>query len=215
MLVLPNDPEAWIVDFDEAFWGWWLADEEGPVGRRSALWQPNPAVSASAAARTDANGESTFRHFLAIHRHGGIEVALGRSGRYEIGPDSAPAFRLLPIVLRIYDALAVQRSAIDRYGIDGPWEITIAFLGTEGSFLGCLGAGWQEPEHRGGPACREKNILLRRELSVWPASGDTQHLVLSLAAAIDNAWGSRHARCKAREGQFNGNLDQSWLRYVY
>lgn len=38
LLILPADPEAWLVEFDDEFWAWWLQDWPDPVAAQQTQW---------------------------------------------------------------------------------------------------------------------------------------------------------------------------------
>lgn len=211
VLFLPADPDAWLIDFDQEFWDWWLADIDDLPCPTKVLWGEEARVYSRSAIRCRDNGLGKLDSYLAIHRHGGIEFGLGSHGFYtsRVGR----AFRLVPLVGGIWTALALQRSAIDRYTMESPWEISLAFLGTEGSYLGNVAKGWAEPESAHGMRpCGERNVLLRREIVEWPKPDEIERLALMLGDQIENAWGSRHHRFLARDGELQGRFDLAALR---
>ena len=38
LLVLPEDPESWSIDFDDIFWTWWTGDQPDPSANQPAAW---------------------------------------------------------------------------------------------------------------------------------------------------------------------------------
>lgn len=125
LLILPPDPEAYLIDFDEPFWRWWTLDSPDPVTGSAAQWGSDIRPVAAAALRGRLRGDGEYYSYLALHRHGGIELELGYDGTYTL-PNSTRVFRLLRTVGRVWAALGLYRGIIDRLTLDGPWELSIA-----------------------------------------------------------------------------------------
>ena len=70
-------------------------------------------------------------------------MGLGRDGA-AVTSDHKRIFRLVGIVGRLWSALDLYREAVERFEINGPWECSVALLGTSGSMLGNFATGWAE-----------------------------------------------------------------------
>lgn len=55
-------------------------------------------------------------------------------------------FRLIPVVGRVWAALELYRDVVARFGLVGPWEVTLALIQTRTAALGHFGEGWAEPD---------------------------------------------------------------------
>ena len=79
-----------------------------------------------------------WRAFFALHRPGALDVAFSDSfGRAH---DNAKSFHLIGLVGRIWAASARYSAFIERWKIEGPFEVTLGLRGTErGSTGRCRG----------------------------------------------------------------------------
>jgi hypothetical protein len=221
-LILPGDPEAFVLEFDEELTGWWLADRDNPFeGGGQTSWGTEEVPTASAIIRFyRASSEKwIWSDYLALHRSGALEFGLDRfgsgTGRRQFEEGELRVFFLNSIVGRIWWALALYAEVMERYRVTGPWEIGIALRDTAGSVLGDVAAGWMEPGEswRGQPpACPYPNVLLLRELSDWPTGEDIRALVFSLGGVIEDAWGVHDRRFLARVEPGIGEFGASQYR---
>lgn len=206
LLILPGDPEASIVELDDTFWEWWLKDRRDPAsGKRTQRGSVRkPTVDAALRCRDLMDGKC--RSYVALYRHGGLEVELGEDGA------SNGYVRLIPIVGRIWAALELYREVVERFHIDGPWEVSLALRQTEGGYLANFGQGWAEPGRsfpREAEPCVERNLLIRQEVVEWPEPDGVQALAFRFGARLEDAWGSHLRRFIARDGEFAGQFDRS------
>lgn len=214
LLILPSDPEACLIEFDQELWDWWLKDRPDPSDGQPTLWGDQHRPTAHAAVRFRGYGRESWMRYIALHRHGGLEVGLGRDGVYQGG--DRRVFRLLQIVGRAWSTLDLYREVIERFGVEGPWELSLALQGTAGAYLGDLATGWLEPgqdalhEPR---RCVEPGLLLLREITDWPDTGGARHVAFSLGGQIEDAWGSRYRRFIAHDGGLGGQFDTEHYRW--
>ena len=143
-----------------------------------------------------ARGEQGWRVYVAIQRHGGVEVGIGASLRYRRrrdAPEGPQILRLNYIVHAIRVAVESQgRALAARPPIEGPFELVIAITDTGGSLLGGLADGWQDPASwLEGPTCLTPEVLIRAHVDEWPIDDDAQsQLIFSAADRACNAWGT-------------------------
>ncbi|MCL5959399.1 MAG: hypothetical protein M1358_08800 [Chloroflexi bacterium] len=209
LLILPGDPDAPSIEFDSEFWSWWLGDCIDPATGRPARWGRNSRPTSMAAVRGEfQNDDQDWRYYMALLRCGGLDKALGRAGFYRLR--QGRAFRLIAIVGRIWATLDLYREAVERFGVHGPWEITLALSGTAGSLLGHLAEGWAEPDtlNNDMPPCREPGVLLRKEIAQLPDIDGARAIAFSFGAWLEDTWGVRQRRFLARCGQLTDQFDK-------
>ena len=78
LLILPRDPEAIRLEFDEALWNWWKTPRQAPFGELSIDWGNTHFPSSGAAIRCLAISDEKWESYLALMRHGGLDMSLGR-----------------------------------------------------------------------------------------------------------------------------------------
>ena len=198
LLVLPPDPEDMRVEFNENFWAWWLQERRDPSSGHTIGWWPFHEPTSSAAASFLTRREGVWESYLAVHRHGGLETELGRECTYS--SDGRRAFRLLFMVERVWATLGIYEDVVRRYGLSGPWEISLALRDTSGAVLGNVARGWNEPGNGFADVrtCAEPGLLLRREVTEWPDEAGTRALALSLGAWVEDSWGYSQRRFLSR-----------------
>jgi hypothetical protein len=154
----------------------------------------------------------SWESYLGIYRHGGLDVGLGAEGGRDIDRGRR-AFWLLRIVGRTWAALHIYGEAASRFGLKGPWELSIALLKTSGAALGNFGAGWAEygDPHANARPCPNANLFWRRELDAWPGPDGMKKLAFGIGAWIEDSFGSQNRRFLARDGKLTGQFD--WQRY--
>lgn len=222
MVVLPADPETTAIgDLDRDLWEWWegadpTALEAPPLPRLAGA---TPTVGAAVRYWSYAGKPWLWDLFLALHRHGGVDLGLGRATYTYGGPEpqhQREAFRLTTIVGRLWSALAMESAVVNRFAELGPWQVVIGLIDTRGSALGNVATGWEGPE-RSFPdevaTCPEPNVLIVRELETWPSEEQSlRALAFELGGVIEDAWGSKQRRFLARSGPFQGTLDLDRFR---
>lgn len=210
LLFLPSDPFATDLSFDEEFWGWWTKEGPSPFGTHVQWRDTEP--TADAAVKYERRSEK-WTTYLGLHRHGGVEVGCDPSWS---GSQEVRFFRLLQTVGLVWIGAAAQAEAVGRFGLTGPWELSLVFYGTENSYLAGLGVGWAEP-HRGGGwiprAQKEPRIMIRRELDTFPESAsDVRDLAFDVGARIEDAWGGTYRRFLDRDGDMKGKFNPARWR---
>jgi len=190
------------IDFDDEFWAWWDEPREAPFGGQLMWNSTSPTVNAAVKVRKTGPGWSTY---LALHRHGGVEV--GTVDTYEAG--DRRCFRLIRTVGLLWIALDHQVDAAERFGIEGPWEVTLALHDTEGCLLGEFGEGWAEPSRTVRPQapCFDANVVVRKELETFPRAPEPiRDLAFRFGGRIDDAWGVRQRRFLDHRGEREGEF---------
>lgn len=214
LLILPGDPEHDAVGFDESLWSWLKGEFESPFEGRPTDWGQHPLPTTAAAVRCLQISADRWNwdSYLAIHRHGGLDMGVGVEGGRDTDGNRR-AFWLLRIVGRSWAAFHIHGEVVRRFGVKGPWECSVALLRTFGAVLGDFGTGWAEygdPRANVG-SCPEPNLLWRRELDSWPGPDETRQQAFGFGAWIEDSFGSQRRRFLARDGKLAGQFD--WLRY--
>ena len=214
LLVLPGDPESSDIEFDEAFWTWWNAEHPDPATGGSVRWGATTRPCSFAALRYDEGPGSTWRHYVALHRNGALDVTLGHEAAFESGSPPRRVFRLTQVVARVWAALSLYGLAIGRYAPAGPYEVSFALLGTRAGILAGFGREWAEPSGVFGEfgRCLESNLWMRREVSAWPDEAGVRKLAFSLGGCVEDGWGVRERRFLFRQGPQAGEFDPNSYR---
>lgn len=211
LLILPSDPEASIVTFGGAFWRWWQEERSNPFeGATPTIWgnQFTPTVGAAVIYERNGQGRWNWSHYLALHRSGALEFVLGSLGVSEWQARSEErqerGFMLVTIVGRLWVTLERNVEVVTRFGLAGPWELTLALTRTEGAMLGNVAAGWKDlngwwPGE--APRCPEPGLLVRREIDEWPDPDGRKRLAFEIGSVIEDAWGVKDRRFLAGEKQ--------------
>lgn len=198
LLVLPPDPEDHRLEFDDDLWRWWLRERQDPESGQAMNWWPYHEPTTSAAAKFSLRRRGNWESYLALHRHGGLEMELGEEAVYS--PGGRRGFRLSFMFERIRAALGVYEDIVRQYGLNGPWEVSLSLRDTQDAVLGNVARGWYEPG--AGTAdtrtCSEPALLLRREVIEWPSdAAEARSLAFSLGAWIEDCWGYSDRRFSA------------------
>ncbi len=211
LLILPADPEASLIEFDEGLWEWWRQAHTDPVTGDPTQWGTQHRTISAAVVSYDSYREQGWERYRALYRHGGLELELGSSATYTFG--ERRGFRLIYTVGNIWAALSLYQEVEEKFGVEGPWEVTLAIQHTEGSVLGNLGEGWAPPESliNDPPICLEPGVLLRQETADWPSGAEVQALAFTVGGWIDNSWGGQGRRFLARQGPLAEEFD--WRQY--
>lgn len=217
--ILPDDPEARVIDpFEKTFVdGWGNTEQLGlPTGLRTD-WGHQVSVTRDAIVRYENYSGSpwVWDSYLALHRHGGVEFAVGMAGTFPWRREAEDiAFRLVACMGRVWNAVALQTYVNDRFDLCGEFKALLAFYGTKGSLLGNLANGWSEPgrDFRDPPPCPDEGVLITREIVDWPSTESTGDLMLVIGAAVENAWGTTDRRFIARQGENAGQFDVAAYR---
>lgn len=203
LLVVPPDPAASLVHLDSGFWTWWSEERQNPfLGAQRTIWGTQTTPTSDAAVTFNRRGDAKWdwESFLALHRNAALEVVLGGYGvrSWTAETDvSERAFWLTEIVGRTWVALELYAEVIERFEVEGPWELTLAMLNTLNAQLGNVATGWRDidgrwPSER--PRCPEPNVFLRREIEIWPDAPGRQDLAFALGSQIEDSWGMTSRR---------------------
>ena len=121
------------------------------------------------------------------------------------------AFRLILMVGRIWAALDLYGKVVERFSVEGPWEVSLALRSTEGAVLGNVGAGWPEPGQGfyDPTFCLEPGVLLRQEVATWPTTDEVHSIALRVGGWIENSFGVSQRRFLARDGDLAGTFDRT------
>lgn len=186
----------------------WLQEQRAtPYGGQPVSWgHRHRAISSALLVYDQYREDRGWTRYLAIHRHGGIEIGISKLA-YQVG--EARVFPLRAVVAVAWIAAELQNAAIERWAVPGPFELTVAIRDTNGATLGHFAEGWSEPGHGllDSARCIEDHMLLRRE------RGDTidaETYALTLGDQIEQAFGTTHRRHLARRGEYEGRFDPAF-----
>ena len=205
LLILPSDPEAQIVEFDAEFWS--LANEvSDPVSGGRADWgQAMPGFRAAMRAKTYGKD---YSRYLAVFRSGAVEMALGREAAWE--ENGKTWFRLVTLVGRSWGAFDAFATIAARYGLSGPFQVTLGVQGCLGASLSQVAAGWNQCWDY--PTCQESQICHILELPEW-GPGSARDLAYLAGDRIEQSFGSTDRRFVSREGPETGQFASSAYRW--
>lgn len=205
LLILPGDPFATDLSFDDGFWRWWTAEGPSPFGTRVHWTNTRPTVDAAVKYK---GAREKWTTYLAVHRHGGVEIGCNPS---RSDTQKRRYVRLVRLVGLVWIGASAQAEAASRYGLTGPWEMTLILYETENAHLAGFGTGWREPFQlgvSGFPAQQEPHVVIRRELRAFPESDtDVQDLAFEVGARIEDAWGVKHRRFLDGNGETEGEFN--------
>ena len=120
-------------------------------------------------------------------------------------PNGQRAFALRRTAGVVWIVAQVQIEAVEKWSIEGPWEVSLAMRNTAGATLGDFAEGWAEfgDFRHSGIACREAHILHRWTIDTI----DPPSLALEAGARIENSFGTTHRRHLAARGEYEGQFD--------
>ena len=211
LLILPGDPFATELSFNDEFWGWWMQDVPAPFGSQVHWTNTEPTVDAAVRYRRLSEKWTTY---LALNRNGGVEIGCNPAWSHGEG---TRFFGLVHTVGLVWIGASTQAESVDRFGLTGPWELTLILYETENAYLAGFGTGWTEPRQGGGwdlRAQHEPNIMIRRELDSFPESENgIRGLAFDIGARIEDAWGVRARRFLDRGGDMDGQFNPRLWRF--
>jgi hypothetical protein len=218
LLLLPPDPRAAPVRFDESFWAWFedLGSADLGGGRAVRIGRNYRPTPNAAVITYEPGGYEKWSSYFAVHRSGAVECGLGDRAVWERKDDDGNVIRtfgLTPIVGHAWALLVNAARVAERYDLDGPFQLTVALVGTDGAQLGQFGEGWIEPysyEHRLGP-CVEKHLLWHLELENLPAEDAVRDAAYEVGDRVEDGWQVRDRRYLSRVGPNVGMLDTRQL----
>ena len=167
-------------------------------------WGHETRVTSRALVLHDQYGaDRGWSRYLALHRHGGLELASGRCSHEGRG---TRIFDLRHIVGLVWSALTLQREVISRWRIEAPFELTVSLRGTTGATLGGFAEGWREPGQGlfEFSTCVRDNVVLRWGLD---EGLEVEEIALDVGDRIEQAFGTTSRRHLAHRGEHEGRFD--------
>ena len=223
LLILPADPETEQLALDDSFWEWFTGDLPDPRTGRTADWGSRNRPTSRAALRYSPYGQDECRRYLAVYRSGALEMGLGQDAGYVAQPATdvdggseaedrrAEGFlRLTTTVGRMWAAAAAYAEQLERWPVEGPFQVVLGVRMTQGMVLCNFGTGWAEPQNlfpEERPVCPEASLLRSLELASWPDEDGVQAFAFDVGSWLEDAFGSRHRRYLARTGPSQDQFD--------
>jgi hypothetical protein len=213
LIILPRDPDSFQADFNEEFWEWWRQARPDPASGGTILWGARQFTSIEEAAVAEVYDDE-WEQYLAVHRSAGLDLGLGGGMRFNRNDRGEPqGIQLIKVVGRIWAALAAYHEVLQRYAVDGPWQVALALVGVGNSQLGLFANGWDS--RRIGPPALElrDNQLFCLDVNDWPDGPDgVRQLALRLGAIVADAWDLGAHPFLALNGPNPGEFDRDQYR---
>jgi hypothetical protein len=205
IVILPADPDADAVRLDGASHEWMKADRPSPYGGRHVRWGSRDRATSDGLVRYDKfRDDGGWDRYLALRRHGGLEVAFGNVAHRR---DDLAVFPLREIVGLAWALLEMQLEVKRQWSLALPSELSVALRNTARATLGGLAEGWPEPHMaiwRGDvPTSIEERVLLRWELERI----EPEVIAIDVGERVEQAFGSIHRRHLANRGEYEGKFD--------
>jgi len=204
LVFLPDDPDADRVPLNGETLAWLKKPRPTPYGGPAPQWgHRDRATSCALVVYDQYRDDAGWGQYLALHRHGGIEI--GR-GNFAYDLRDIRVFPLRHMIGLTWTAAGLQSEVADRWHLTPPFELTVALRRTNGVALGSFAEGWTEPGtgFRDFATCIEDHILLRWEIN---DGVDPETLALALGDHLEQAFGSTHRRYLANRGEYEGRFD--------
>ena len=146
--------------------------------------------------------ETAWVRYLALHRHGGIEIGAAEQG-YEV--QGTRALSLRHIVGLVWIAAGLQAAAIREWDVTGPYELAVGIRDTRGATLGGFAEGWREVGQglHSFATALDEHVLLRWELDEIEA----EDLAMDAGDRIEQAFGTTNRRHFANRGEYEDRYD--------
>jgi hypothetical protein len=200
---LPADPLATPVRLDEDAEEWLSRSRSAPYGGREAELGNRKRATSAALVRFDVyRDDDGWKRFTALHGDGGLDYGEGsslftlRGGRF---------VHLRQVVGLIWHLATMQADATERWGVEGPFELSIALANVEGAGLGGFAEGWRDVTDGlwDMSTCIEPDVLLRFELDAL----EPEALAMDVGERLENTFGSAYRRFLAARGDLVGRFD--------
>lgn len=204
-VVLPADPWADVVSLDKELLDWLKQPRPAPFRNEPFDWGGQTRLTANAAERYSSHEEGWDR-YIAVHRHGGIEIARNSAAAEATNRDRPRVFYLRYIVAAVWCAIDLHEGLLKQHKVEGPFEVVLALRGTGGSVLGHLAEGWRDSSditHR-PPRCVDDDLFIRLDRESLIPTKDT---AMELANRLGAAWGTTDQRHLAARGDYEGEFD--------
>lgn len=129
-----------------------------------------------------------WNSYIGLLRSGGVDAALESVSWTS---DDRALFYLTTVVGVVRSSLSLSASAIEKWKVPGPYELTVAMTGTRGSYLGGFASGWRTSWDDERDYCVEPNLLLR-----WESDSpfDPDEYTGRVGERIENAFGTTNRR---------------------
>ena len=200
---LPSDPEADPVQLDADTQAWLGENRPTPYGGPPPSFTHDRATSDSLVRYTQYREDAGWDRYLALHRHGGVELG-SRGVAYDIR--ELRVFPLRQIVGFVWLVTELQVKAAERWDVEGPYEFTLALRATRRATLGSFAEGWAEPDgglrHIGTSV--DDHVLIRLEVHDDP---DPETVALDIGDRVENTFGTTGRRHIANRGEYQGQFD--------
>lgn len=202
LLSLPADPDRDVVPLGTDALEWFKQVGSGPFHGRSPRWPGDRAVTNALVLFDYYREEMEWVRYLALHRHGGIEIGAGDLS-YEV--KEMRVIRLRRVVALVWTAVAVQAEVVEKWEIEPPYELTVGVKNTRGAALGGFAEGWPEPGRslKDPRTCLDEDVLLRWECEEL----DAESIAMEAGGRLEQAFGTTMRRHCACTGEFEGQFD--------
>jgi hypothetical protein len=188
---LPAAPLATVIRLDDAVEQWLSMSRPSPYGGSPPdLGHLKRATSTALVRYTQYRDDQGWARFVGLHRDGSLDF--GEGGSIAHRRDGRMVW-LRPTVGLVWHLAAMQLEAVERWGVDGPFEVSIALAGVDGARLGGFAEGWSD---FGG-------VLLRVECNVI----DPEALAMDVGEQLENAFGSTRRRFLGNRGEYTDRFD--------
>jgi len=201
---LPADPLATCVRLDGEAEEWLTNARLTPYGAREPELGRSKRATSSALVRYDQyRDDQGWTRFAGLHRDGSLDFG---QGSFTTEYRDTRVVWLRPLVGLTWHLAAMQVEAVERWSVEGPFEVTVALAGVDGARLGGFAEGWRDVGdmfYRDVPSCVERNVLLRVECETL----DPEVLATNVGEQLENTFGSTNRRFLASRGEFDGRFD--------
>ena len=203
LLFLPDDPEGDRVPLTAETSDWLKERRSALYGGQPPQWGTSNRVTSGALVIYDQRDEGVWARYLALHRHGGVEIGFARLAY------SVREMRVFPLrhtVGLAWTTAAPQSEVVNHYRLAPPFELSIALRRTKAAILGDFAEGWKEfgTGLLDPSICIEDDVLLRWELE---DEIDPEKLALALGDRMEQTFGSTFRRHLANRGEYEGRFD--------
>jgi len=142
LLFLPDDPEGDRVPLTGETLEWLKEGRATPYGGQPPRWGTLNRVTSCALVIYDQyRDDAGWARYLALHRHGGIEIGYAR---FAYSVRETRVFPLRQTVGLAWTAAALQSEISDHHQLNPPFELSLALRSTKGAILGSFAEGWAE-----------------------------------------------------------------------
>jgi hypothetical protein len=198
VLVQPIDPFGDHVRIDDELRDWMT---EVQAAEHLDQWMRLIPTSHALAGARWVSDDENWEHYLAITRAGAIDSGC----RVAFEANGVKHLSLRSVVRIVADAAKLGAAALQRWPIEGPWEVSLALINVDGAQLGGFARGHNDHfSFRSAESkCHESCVLHR-----WIADElDVTKLCIEAGDRVENSFGSTHRRHLVRGGDLDGQVD--------